>query len=714
MKKISYASLIICFLSVHLSAQVVGDKSLDSINYFISDTIMLGDVVITGKKPFMTIEDDKFVYNIGGTTISNVGNAFDVLRRTPYVITDKDGTITLTGRDKTLILINGRQIRNDNELKLLNSSRIQQIEIIDNPSAKYEAEGHGVINIITKKSLGEGLKGAVTVKYSQGKRGEASIIPEISYEGGKFHVYASVNGEKGGVKSIEKTVNRYHKENYSYQSWIEHVSEGNFNRIGYTFDVQYDINKNSNISAYFDGFGENADGLSKSSKNVTKNYVEYPTAFIEKNIFDKLRQNSMGLNYHHKWDSGMKLSILGNYTNYFIDTQNDIVEQDSITIIDTMKFDFNNNYQLYSIKSDLTVPVVILNGKCDFGFKYSDVTSENELIFNRLIGDNWVTDSIFSNEVLFQEKLFAVYAMFAFKINKFSYNFGLRGEYTNTKNGSGNDTTDKNMQFFPNLSVGYQISGKTFCRLTISRRIIRPGYRNLNNSMIYINSLSSRHGNPWLKPTMYNSVSANLSYNKLLFGGLSFSYIENPSNLMYVNDSVMIEKHTLYYDNVKDTWSVSANFGFSIDMTSWWHMQPSMSFSYSPVVIVDDGIEYEFRFPAYYFNFINQFSLSYGWNVDFNMKFYRPAQGMRKRGNRLDMDLSFSKKLFKDKLTVQGLVRCDFFTSYQMFEYSYKYQSNDYDYNSRYLLQISLKYNLGLKKRNNKIESSSTDEIKRF
>lgn len=715
MRKISCILLAISLLPICLSAQVVGDKMLDSLNSLISDTIMLGDVVVTGKKPFMTIEDDKFVYNISGTTISNAGDATDVLRRTPYVITDIDGTISLAGRDKTLILINGRQIRSENELKLINSSRIQQIEIIDNPSAKYEAEGHGVINIITKKGIGDGLNGSVTLNYSQGKRGKTSLIPELSYEGEKLHVYASVNGEKGGEKSIEKSMERYQKEDYHFSAQKDHIDEGDFEKIGYTIDVQYDINKNGNIDAYFDGFADRADELSKSNMFITKNFVEFPTSYLEKNIFDKSRQNSMGLNYYHKWDSGVKLTVLGNYTIYSIDSHDDISERDSGAAADSMKFDFNNNYKLYSIKSDLTVPVLKSKGKFDFGFKFSDVRSESGLDFNRLIDGIWITDSVFSNDVLFQERLFAAYAMFSFKVNRFSYNVGVRGEYTNTDNISeNNNTLNNNLQFFPNIAVGYQITDKTTCRLTVSRRIIRPGYSSLNNSMIYINSLSTRHGNPWLKPTMYNSVAFNLSHNKMLFGGLSFSYIEDPTNLMYVNDSVMIENYTLYYDNVKNTWSVSVNVGCSFDLTSWWHIQPSTSFSYSPVVIVDDGVEYEFRYPAYYFNFINQFSLPDGWNLDFNVKFYRPAQGMRKRGKRLDTDFSFSKKLFKDKLTIQGLVKYDFFTSFQVFEYSYKYQSNDYDYNSRYLFQISLKYNFGLKKINHKIESSSTDEIKRF
>ena len=232
--------------------------------------------------------------------------------------------------------------------------------------------------------------------------------------------------------------------------------------------------------------------------------------------------------------------------------------------------------------------------------------------------------------------------------------------------------------------------------------------------MIYIDSLSTRHGNPQLKPTIFNTISVNFSHGRRLFGGLSYSYIESPTDLMYINDPVEIERFTLYADNVKNTWSASIHAGSHINVRSWWHSQLSASFSYSPVTVVDDGVEYIFKFPAYYLNCINRFSLPRGWDADFNAKFYRPAKGMRKRRDYVDLDVGLSKKMLQNHLTVQGAIHYAFFPDYQLLHYSYKYQSNVYDYNSRFLLQVSLRYDFGSKKASRKVESSSADEVKRF
>lgn len=709
-------TFIALFFSVAISAQIASNSARDSINVSISDTIMLGEIVVTGKKPFMTLKDDRFVYNIENSVISNVGNANDVLRRTPYIIIDTDGTISIAGRDKVLILIDDKPIRNASELQLLNSARIRQVEIIENPSAKYEAEGHAVINIITKKGLGDGLNGSLSVKYSQGKRGGMSLVPEIAYDTRKFRIYASVNGDIGERKATNKTINHYKKENYEFKSVTDNTNRDKYRNIGYTLGLDYNISDRSKINAYFDGYNERTKYISYSLRHITKNHIEKPTFSISENSLYRPIQNSMGINYYYKWGSGKKLSFMSNYTNYSTHTNNDIAETNKDTLTEyLMQSDFTNRYNLYSLKLDLDIPIPVIKGNVELGGKYSDVHSNSELIFKRLNSNIWLVDSNFTNSVDFREQILAAYFLVTGKINQLNYSVGLRAENTQTRNVSeAINNSNQNFKLFPNIAIGYTHNDKMQYRLTYSRRISRPVYTSLNNSLIYIDSLSTRHGNPYLKPTVYNTFSANFSYNKRFFGGLSYSYIESPTNLMYVNDSLNIERFTLFYDNVKDTWSVSANAGCNINLSKWWYSQLSASFSYSPVVIVDDNVEYTFKFPAYYFNFNNQFLLPNNWNLDFSTKFYRPAQGMRKRGKRLDMDFGFSKKLLKDKLMVQGTFHYAFFTNYQVFHYSYKYQSNDYDYNSRSLFQVSLKYNFGLKKVSNKIESSSDDEIKRF
>lgn len=704
--------------SVNLFAQIADKATRDSLsNDAIRDTIMLNEVVITGKRPFMTLKDDKLVYHVENTVISNIGNAIDVLKRTPNIITDIDGAISMTGRDKTLVLINNKPIQNINELQLLNSSRIRYVEIIENPSAKYEAEGHAIVNIITKKRLREGINGMLVMKYTQGKRGGLSLIPQISYNIQKIQIFAAVNGITGRKKATNKTINHYERDNYLFESQVNNVNTEKYKGIGYTLDLHYNIDNQNEINTYIDGYKQTTTNYSYSMLQMNRNNIYQPALKIIDELTEFPNQNAIGLNYLSHLKTGGKFSFMSNYTRYVTNNKDDITENNTSNAVENfMQNNFNNQYDLYSMKSDLEIPLSVIKGRLECGGKYSNVSSSSNLLFKRRIHPNeWSIDYNFTNSINFREQTLAMYILMAGKWRSISYSIGLRGEYTYTDNSSvKNKSKTADFQTFPTVSFGYVHHDKTHCRFTFSRRISRPEYANLNNSLIYIDSLSTRRGNPLLKPTIYNTLSTNISYDKIFFGGFSYSYIEDPTNLMYINDPSNIERFTLYYDNVKNTWSVSANIGGRFDITKWWHSQLSASFSYSPVVVIDDGVEYMFKYPAYYINFLSQFSLRGGWNGDFNTKFYRPAKGMRKRGKRLDIDLGFSKKIWGDKMTIQGSVNCALFTSYQEFRYSYKYQSNDNDYNSRYSFQLGLIYNFGIKSQVRKIESSSADEVKRF
>ncbi|MDR1897364.1 MAG: hypothetical protein LBR10_11300, partial [Prevotellaceae bacterium] len=158
----------------------------------------LEEVVITGKKPFMTMESDKVIYNIENSTISNAGTVIDLLKQTPYIIADREDNVTVAGKDKTMILINGKRVRNNEELRTINSAQVRQVEIIENPSAKYEAEGHAVINIILRKITNQGLTSSVYLGHRQGKQGTQFVNPEISYQINKLRFWGNFGVELFG------------------------------------------------------------------------------------------------------------------------------------------------------------------------------------------------------------------------------------------------------------------------------------------------------------------------------------------------------------------------------------------------------------------------------------------------------------------------------------------------------------------------------------
>jgi hypothetical protein len=194
----------------------------------------------------------------------------------------------------------------------------------------------------------------------------------------------------------------------------------------------------------------------------------------------------------------------------------------------------------------------------------------------------------------------------------------------------------------------------------------------MNNNLIYIDTLSVRRGNPFLRPTVYNTTAFNLLYRKKINVSISYSYIEAPQDLLYINDKENIEHYTTIFENVKNTWSVSANLSGSFRYGKW-STQPFVSFSYSPVRIIDDDIVYTFRNPGYTVRSINQIELPGNYTLDATAAFIQPAHSFKKFGEQLDFTLGCTKKLLQNRLILQGSAKYVSKIWSQEHNYSYKY-----------------------------------------
>jgi hypothetical protein len=247
----------------------------------------LEEIVITGKKPFMTMQNDKVIYNIENSTISNSGTVIDLLKQTPYIIADQDDNITVAGKDKTMILINGKRVRNNEELRVLNSAQVKQVEIIENPSAKYEAEGHAVINIVMRKIMSQGLTSSVYLGHRQGKQGTQFLNPEISYQVNKLRFWGNFGFELYRSGGKEENWTKYEKEDYLFKS---HSYDLYLKReaidLTYNTGVDYNINASNTLSIYLDGYSRNSKRKMISNMEIEKMilYIQLYRLRITKSI----------------------------------------------------------------------------------------------------------------------------------------------------------------------------------------------------------------------------------------------------------------------------------------------------------------------------------------------------------------------------------------------------------------------------------------------
>jgi hypothetical protein len=203
----------------------------------------------------------------------------------------------------------------------------------------------------------------------------------------------------------------------------------------------------------------------------------------------------------------------------------------------------------------------------------------------------------------------------------------------------------------------------------------------MNNNLIYIDTLSVRKGNPFLRPTIYNTAAINLLYKRKINVSISYSYIESPRDLLYINDKENIEYHTIFDTNVKDTWSTSVNISGSFRVGQW-STQPFVSFSYSPVRIVDDDVVYTFRNPGYTIRTINQIEFPENYTFDATVAFIQPAHSFKKFGKQLDFNLGCTKKLLQNRLILQGSAKYVSKIWSQEHNYSYKYTFTTWEGNT--------------------------------
>lgn len=683
-------------------------------------TYKLEEATVKAKVPAMIMHHDKLIYNVENTTISNAGNAIDLLKRTPYIVASPDDEITVAGRGKTLILVDGRRIRSNDELRLLNSARIKQVEVIENPGAKFEAEGHAVVNIVLRKSQGEGIQGSVYTSYLQGKRGSFFISPELAYQSPKMRISATVGLNKSRREWDEKIWMRYEKENYSFRSY-SHNSDAlaKATNLTYSAALDYKLTREHVIGLFWDGYSNRVKKNTVTDLEINKNDLPLSVLRTGQRRKEEPDRNSVGLNYLYKNQKGHIVSFITDLTFYKTGYDAHIEEKNLEAVNQREMANYSDSdYDLYSAKLDITLPLGKKAGSLELGGKYSYIQSDNDNFFKRLKAGQWVEDPLFTNHVEYTEQILGTYLQWAAGTKNWRFTAGIRLENTWTENLSEGSTAGKyknnDLQFFPSFFINYRKNKDYSCRIGYTRRINRPGYASLNNTLLYIDSLSTREGNPFLKPTIYNTFSLNMLLIRKINIGLSYSYIESPQDMLFINDPVNIENYTIIFENVKDSWSVALNIAGNFKYR-FWTTQPFFSFSYSPVKIVDDGTEYTFRNPMYSLKWVNQFGLGKSWNLDADILFEQPAYSFKKFGKSLNLNVGCTKKLFQDRMVVSASVRNEYLPFTQKHRYSYKYGKVEYDGNSRYSLMLSVRYYLRDSKFSvKKKKHSSEDELRRL
>ncbi|MDF2156545.1 TonB-dependent receptor [Algoriphagus sp. CAU 1675] len=629
----------------------------------------LDEVTVKSSRPEIIIEPDKTVVNVEGTVMAEGSNTLDVIGRSPGVYVDQDGNINLNGRSGVTVMINDRQTYMSatdlaNFLRSMPAENIKSIEVINNPSARFDAEGSaGVINIILKKNTVDGVFGNVQL-------------------GGQYNgLFAPIGGVSLNVKKGKWTTNAnlnynefaFYNDLDIYRNFTTEEALSNFNQTSrikqryktpnFTGSANYEVNKNHNI-------GLNVQASRSDDVNNSSSYTEITSggttegSYIESaNAASGTRDRFFGnLHYDGKLDTlGTKISSDIDYTimdagsqsvltnDYWTGSNPENGTQDRIRTLNDMY------YTILTAKVDFVKP--LKGGKTiETGLKGSWVESDNNLDLSRAIGEGAYTADPNSNRFIYNENVLAAYTTLKGSIKKnISYQLGLRGEYSDITGNSvtlGEKNTQEYFNLFPSLFVQHKVSDNYQIVYNVNRRINRPNYRLLNPFIYYIDPLTSETGNPGLTPQYSNNFEMNHVIKGAYQFSLGYSETEDAFMQIFVQDEEA-KTTTTFTDNVDKTRNVNFRGIVPVDITKWWNASNMVQVNYNQFksMIGDDYLDN--KQVSYMFRSQHNISLPKGFKIELVGMYLGPQiWGQGKIEKLAWVDGGVTKSIMKDKLSI--------------------------------------------------------------
>ena len=530
------------------------------------------EVVVTAARPLIVSRADRYIVNVSGNMKSAGRDALDILRNAPGLLVDHQGAISVLGKN-VQVWIDGRpsQLSGEQLLEFLTSlqgSDIDRIEIITNPSSKYDSEGSGgIIDIRTVRGLDFGVNGTITVRYRQGQMDRQNIGVVTNWRREKFNVFGNY------------TVNRNNIWEKINQTNVLQTLDGNITldqkstvkttdvalRHNLRTGIDYFINPKNTlgviVNAYYTkGSQSNLKGLT----NISPIYdgVSYSTA---DNIMSGGRDGmQVNMNYQSTFDKiGQQLNFdldhARFYSNPFMQTNNRYFDANNVmNVFEQMK---NINPQIidvYSAKIDYVQPLS-KNFQMEMGAKYNQSATSNDMKYEVFIGNDWQIDPGRTNHFVYTEQISAAYINASQQLGKISLQGGLRGEYTyalgeQRTTDAVNDTSYLNL--FPTFFMNYQMSEKQTLGLSYSRRLSRPDFESLNPFEVAVDAYTFKVGNPYLTPAYTHNFQ--LSHMSEAFMAL-FSYSNTTGlNMLVPFEDAATQRTGLTYKNFSKNQNISA------------------------------------------------------------------------------------------------------------------------------------------------------------
>jgi len=644
------------------------DKNMGSLTIEYEMT-GLEEVTVKAARPEIIIEADKTIVNVEGTVMAEGSNAFDVIGRSPGVYVDQDGNIILNGRSGVTVMINDRPtymsaVDLSNFLRAMPADNIKSIEVINNPTSRFDAEGSaGVINIRLKKNTVDGMFGNVQLGGQYNGLWAPISGLSLNVKKGKWSTNANLNyNHYANVNELGIKRNFTFENGTSNFNQDSEITQRNKN-LFFIGSANYEINENQNIGLNLQASDNLNASINNSMTDITSsgsNEVSYLDSYNDGDG----RTNRLFANLHYdaKLDTiGTKISTDVDFTRMNSDGESLLSNQywtgtnQSNLTNDRILTENDMFYTIFTAKVDFIKPL----GKgrtLETGVKGSWVESDNNLDLTKSVEDGPFEEQPGSNRFIYKENVLAAYATYKGNFSeKLSFQAGLRGEYSDI---SGNSVTLKKLNtqqyfnLFPTAFLQHKVSENYQIVYNINRRITRPNYRLLNPFIYYIDPLTAETGNPNLKPQYSN----NIEMNHVVKGSYQFSlaYSETEDAFMQVFIQNQENKTTVTFtDNFDKTRNVNFRAIAPHQIKEWWSTSNMVQVTYNRFksLIGDDYLDNAQT--SYMLRTQHNLNLPKGFKLELIGIYLGPqiwGQGM------IDgfgwVDAGITKSIMKDKLTI--------------------------------------------------------------
>jgi hypothetical protein len=709
---------------------IAGDQNFAMEDIVLTALKDLKEVTIATAQPLFTQKADKLIMNVENSPVRITGTAWDLLSTVPGVVVDQNGRITLRGKSGVLVYMDGKNtfLSGDqlmNHLQNISAADIVSVEIISNPSAKYDAQGSGgIINLITKKGSQLGFNGSASAGFGQAFYSKYTGGANFNYATAKFNVYGKY--DFANWNNIDRT---YINRNIIYNSIKTNYNQNNSNlshpyshnaRLGVDFYAKHNITWGMRVDGSFVIDQSKATNTTVISENSDTHTTQLYQRNGDRNLF---HDGTANIYFDQKIDTnGREFSGSIDYLTY---NTNDL---QTFGLNYTDEFG-NASASSENQKSTSLSKINIVVGQLDYahpfgkkykmetGIKSSSVKTDNDLAFDFQDNGVWKNDSTKSNRFIYREIINAAYVTGYATLGNWELMAGVRAEQTLSDGKSpttGDHLKNSYVQLFPSVFILQKINENNSINYTYSRRVNRPAYDQLNPFVYYLDKYTYEQGNPFLQPEISNNADITYSFMEGLFVSVGAGRTKHAmTDVTNQVDSTGVGYKTIVNLNTVD----NAYFGIScpIPIGNWFMGELELNESYNRFTSNLYGTNIDNK--SWTFNGSSNFTFSL--KHDFKIQVWYWYQGPGTYGifnskSQSGTGASFSKSFYNKQLNV-SLSGYDLFRQNGMRAYV-NFQNQDVYISStpespRVFLRV--RYSFGNKKATRKAESKSgADELK--